>query len=96
MAHILLVHEGVDELIRYLRTGTANIAQELATLDASLYRLHSEWSGEARDAHQHAHSEWRRDIHGMLEALAAGTHIVAGTLEEHARLEDHNAARWAF
>jgi WXG100 family type VII secretion target len=46
------------------------LRQTLNELDRNLMSTLSEWEGEARDAHQQAHREWRATASHMADRLA--------------------------
>lgn len=85
----------VEQVIDDLQKITSAIVDALTDADEQSARMHSQWAGNAADAHMGAHEQWAGKAQEMSDALAAMRTTLRGVSDNHMAAVSANSRMWA-
>jgi WXG100 family type VII secretion target len=94
MAGFVVDLEQLDEAVARMSAFERSIEEQLQTLDASIARLQSLWSGAAADAQLAAHREWLAGAQRMRAGLAQMRTAAATAHSNYGSAVQANVAMW--
>lgn len=87
LAQLAQVIDQLDRIDRYLESA-------LEQVDCQVNQLHGTWTGQAAQAHQAAHDEWKRGAADMRDGLATMRSIASTAHGNYTNAATANAQMW--
>lgn len=86
--------EGLETAVTRLTESKKRIEKVLATLDARASTLRGQWTGEASDAYDRAHTDLAKGMRELNALLGAASTALDKANTGFRQAEKANAARW--